>query len=54
MAAGVIAIESHTTVALYASVHFMVEERPEVLVAVSALVVIESPVGMSGHDSHIL
>ena len=36
--AGVVAVEAHAAVALDAAVHLVVDERPEVLVAVGALV----------------
>src|SRR5215813_3152131 len=54
MAAGVVAIKTHAPVALDAAVHFMVDERAEVLIAECALVETIASIIVPGHDGHIL
>src|SRR5687767_7534260 len=54
MAPGIVAIKAYATVALNAPVHFMVDERAQLLVLISTFFILESPVGVPGHDCHIL
>src|SRR5262249_13230092 len=54
MAARVLAIKTHASVALDATVHFMIYERAEVLIAECALVETIASIIMPGHDGHIL
>src|SRR5690606_24349782 len=54
LAAGIIFIEAHTAVALYAAVHFVVEERAEVLVAVGTFGKTVIAVAVAGHHRHVL
>src|SRR5215813_13801813 len=54
VAARVLAIKPHASVALDAAVHFMVYERAEVLIAECALIETIASIIVSGHDGHIL
>src|SRR5690606_23949205 len=54
MTARVILVEAHAPIALYTSVHFMIEERTEVLIPISAFVESELAIGMASHHGHIL
>ena len=51
---GVIAVEAHAPVALYASVHLMVKERAKVLVPVRALPEPVAPAYVPCHECHVL
>src|SRR3990172_12319206 len=53
-ASGVIAVESHAPVALYAAVHLMVDKGAELLISVRALLKAVSAVRMAGHHGHVL
>src|SRR5690606_7453780 len=53
-AAGVVLVKTDAAVTMDAAVHFVVQERPEVLVLVGAFVKAELPVVMPGHNGHIL
>src|SRR5215469_5508464 len=54
MAARVLAIKTHASVALDAAVHFVVDERAEVLIAECTLVETIASIIVPGHDGHIL
>src|SRR5690625_662 len=51
---GVVVIESYTPVALDAAVHFMIDERAQILIVMGSFVEPVAPVCMSGHDRHVL
>jgi hypothetical protein len=53
-AAGVILVESHAAVALDTTVHLMVDERPQILIAVCALGKSIFAVVVPCHDCHVL
>src|SRR5699024_7300822 len=50
----IIAIKPHATVTGDTAVHFMTDERPQILVAVGALAAAEAAHGVIGHDGHVL
>src|SRR5665213_2424586 len=54
VSSGVFAVKPHAAVALYASVHLVIEERAEVLVAKRALLKPRAAVVMASHDRHVL
>jgi hypothetical protein len=54
IASCVIFIESDATVALDASVHFMVNERTEILIFISSFFEVKPSVSMTRHHRHIL
>jgi hypothetical protein len=54
IATRMVLIKSHTPVTLNAAVHFMVNERAEVLIFIRAFFIGKSPVIMTRHYSHIL
>ena len=54
IAACIIFIKSNAPVTLYAPVHFMMNERTEILVGVSSFFIIVPAVVVSGHHGHIL
>jgi hypothetical protein len=50
----IIPVEPDTTVTLYTAIHFMIDKRSEILIPVGPFIVIETPVIMPGHHSHVL
>ena len=50
----VILIESDATITLDTSIHFMIDEWSQVLIAVTSFAERKVPVVMTAHDSHIL
>jgi hypothetical protein len=54
MSACVVFVKTDATVALYAPVHFVINERSQVLIPVRAFMVPEFSVGMAGHYGHVL
>src|SRR5688572_13164934 len=54
VSAGIVLIESYTTVALNAAVHFVVHEGSEVLILVTSFLERKSSVIMTSHYCHIL
>src|SRR5882762_6372202 len=50
----IILVKANAFITLNASVHFMINERPEILVFIGALFVSEFTIGMASHYGHIL
>ena len=50
----IVFVEPNATIALDASVHFMVNKRSQVLIPVCPLFVVKSPDGMPRHYGHVL
>jgi hypothetical protein len=47
-------IKPYATIALYAAIHFMIDERTKVLIDMCPFLEIESAIRMAGHYGHIL
>ena len=53
-ASRVVLVKPDTTVALYTSVHLVIDERAQILIAMCALLKLKSPVCVAGHHRHVL
>src|SRR5699024_12119333 len=54
IAPGIIVIKAHAAVALDTSIHFMVEERPQILIFVGSFFEAVTAVIVARHNRHIL
>src|SRR3990170_318828 len=51
---GIVTVKTYTPITLYAPVHFVMNKRPQILIVISAFLVVEATVIVARHHRHVL